>query len=456
MLKIEMKKTAEAILHVLNTNGFEAYIVGGCVRDSILGLTPTDWDITTSARPDQVKSLFARTIDTGIAHGTVTVMIGKEGCEVTTYRIGKAGSGEYTPDITYADSLKEDLLHRDFTINAMAYHPEEGLVDLAGGLSDLKAGIIRCVGCPEERFAEDPLRMLRAVRFAGQFGFDIEARTLEAIRDRAKTLDKVSVERVRMELLKLLISDHPDTLRIAYDTGLTAVFLPEFDRMMETAQNNPHHRYTVGEHTIRSICLIDPNPVLRLTMLFHDIGKPSTRTTDEMGIDHFRGHYKVSAEMAESIMKRLRFDNNTIRLVRTLILYHDTRFQDALTTGRRNLRRVISLVSPTLFPYLVDVMRADVLAQSDYMREHKLKQLGEAAAAYREIMDARDCLSLKELKINGNDLKALGITDGRTIGSILNILLQMVLENPELNNYMYLEELAMKIYKELLKACPKQ
>ena len=252
-----------------------------------------------------------------------------------------------------------------------------------------------------------------------------------------------------MELLKLLISDHPEAIRIAYETGLTSVFLPEFDAMMTTEQNNPHHCYTVGEHTIRALSLIEANPILRLTMLFHDIGKPATRTTDSQGIDHFHGHYQVSADLSGDIMKRLRFDNNTIRLVRTLILFHDTRFQDALTTGRRNLRRVLSNLGPSLFPYLVQVMQADVIAQSDYLRDHKLAQLKEAAAAYQEIMKAHDCLSLKELKINGNDLKALGITDGKTIGAILNLLLQMVLEHPELNNYIYLEELAGKIYREL-------
>lgn len=450
-MKIEIPKIAETIINTLNGSGHEACVVGGCVRDSILGDSPADWDITTSAKPEQVKALFSRTIDTGIRHGTVTVMIGQEGCEVTTYRIGRPEAGTSEPEVSYADSLEEDLLHRDFTINAMAWHPVRGLTDPAGGLEDLKAGIIRCVGDPEERFAEDPLRMLRAVRFSGQFGFTIEEGTLKAMQKMAPTLSSVSAERIQMELLKLLISDHPDALRTAYETGLTSVFLPEFDRMMKTNQNNPHHRYTVGEHTLRAMSLIEPNPVLRLTMLFHDIGKPLTRTTDSRGIDHFYKHYQAGADLTREIMKRLRFDNNTIRLVHTLILYHDTRFQDALTTGRRNLRRILNLVTPTLFPYLVQVMRADVMAQSNYLRDHKLRQLDEAIAAYREIMEAHDCLSLNELKINGNDLKALGITDGKAIGSVLNILLQIVLEHPELNSYLYLEELAVKIYRNIIK-----
>lgn len=448
-MNITIPKNVSIIIDTLNIHGYEAYVVGGCVRDSILGSCPADWDITTSGRPEQVKALFSKTIDTGMKHGTVTVLIGKEGYEVTSYRVGAAFDDTSDLEATYADSLEEDLMHRDFTINAMAYHPKTGLIDPTGGLSDLSQGIIRCVGEAEERFAEDPLRMLRAVRFAGQFHFHIDEPTLEAIRNRHKTLSSVSAERIQMELLKLLISDHPESIRIAYETGLTSVFLPEFDAMMTTEQNNPHHCYTVGEHTIKALSLIEANPILRLTMLFHDIGKPATRTTDSQGIDHFHGHYQVSADLSGDIMKRLRFDNNTTRLVRTLILFHDTRFQDALTTGRRNLRRVLSNLGPSLFPYLVQVMQADVMAQSDYLREHKLKQLSEAAAAYQEIMKAHDCLSLKELKINGNDLKALGITDGRTIGAILNLLLQMVLEHPELNNYIYLEELAGKIYREL-------
>ena len=448
-MNISIPKNVSIIIDTLNIHGYEAYVVGGCVRDSILGECPADWDITTSGRPEQVKELFSKTIDTGMKHGTVTVMIGKEGYEVTTFRLGVPSEDTQGTETSYADSLEEDLQHRDFTINAMAYHPKTGLIDPTDGLSDLKQGLIRCVGDAGDRFAEDPLRMLRAVRFAGQFHFRIDGPTMEAIRAGHKTLSGVSAERVQMELLKLLISDHPETIKIAYETGLTSVFLPEFDAMMKTEQNNPHHCYTVGEHTIRALSLIESNPILRLTMLFHDIGNPGTRTTDSQGIDHFHGHYQVSAELAGDIMKRLKFDNNTIRLVRTLILFHDTRFQDALTTGRRNLRRVLSNLGPSLFPYLVQVMQADVMAQSDYLRDHKLAQLNEAALAYQEIMKAHDCLSLKELKINGNDLKALGITDGKTIGAILNLLLQMVLEHPELNNYIYLEELAGKIYREL-------
>lgn len=448
-LRITIPKNVANIIHKLNSNGYEAYVVGGCVRDSVLNLTPADWDITTSARPEQVKALFSKTIDTGIKHGTVTVMFGKEGYEVTTYRVGGAFDAGLAPEVTFADHLEQDLAHRDFTINAMAYHPTEGLIDLFGGIEDLEHGVVRCIGTAVDRFIEDPLRMLRAIRFAAKLNYNVDEQTMEAIRSRYQTLESVSQERIQMELLKLLISDHPEKLLLAYDTGLTSVFLPEFDDMMKTPQNNPHHCYSVGEHTIHAVCAIEPNPVLRLTMLFHDIGKPATRTTDSRGIDHFHNHYQVGADMSQNILKRLKFDNNTIKLVRTLITYHDQRFSDSLHTGRRNLRRVISMVGATLFPYLLKVMQADISAQSEYHQEDKIQALAEAEVAYREIIKAGDCLSLKELKINGNDLKALGITNGRAIGSILNILLQMVIENPELNQFIYLEELAKKVYKEL-------
>ena len=446
---IKIPTQAAQIIRALNDHGYEAYVVGGCVRDSILGKIPADWDITTSARPEEVKALFPRTIDTGIKHGTITIMMGKTGYEVTTYRVGGAFDADLSAEVCYAQNLSQDLSHRDFTINAMAYHPQQGLIDLFGGCEDIRQNIIRCVGSPSERLTEDPLRMFRAIRFAGQLDYTIDPATMTAIRELHENLRAVSQERIQMELLKLLMSDHPDKLRLAYETGLTSVFLPEFDTMMKTEQNNPHHCYSVGEHTIHAICAISPNPVLRLTMLLHDIGKPATRTTDPAGVDHFHQHYKIGAEMAQTILRRLKCDNNTIKLVHTLISYHDTRFQDALSSGRRNLRRVLSLVTPTLFPYLLQVMRADLMAQSSYMREEKLAQLAEAEIAYQEILRAGDCLSLKELKINGNQLKAIGITDGKTIGSILKILLQMVLENPELNHYIYLEELARKIYQEL-------
>lgn len=449
-MKINVPKQASYIIKTLSNHGYEAYVVGGCVRDSILGCTPSDWDITTSATPEQVKALFPKTIDTGIKHGTVTVMTGKEGFEVTTYRIDGLYEDHRRPnDVTFTTSLKEDLMRRDFTINAMAYNEEDGLIDLFHGIRDLQNKTIRCVGNAEERFDEDALRMLRAIRFAAQLNFTIEPATRRAILAKRQYLKEVSAERIQMELLKLLISNHPEMLKEAYLTGLTEIFLPEFNSMMDTEQNNPHHLYTVGEHTLRSIQNVEPNPVLRLTMLLHDIGKPSTKTTDASGIDHFHNHYRVGSDMSKEILKRLKFDNRTIQLVSSLILHHDIRFKEPKTNGRRHVRKVIHSIGSNLFPYLLKVMEADVLAQSSYFQKEKLSILKETKETYEEIIAAKDCLTLKDLKINGNQLKALGIKEGKMIGAILNTLLSMVLENPELNQYIYLKELALKIYEQL-------
>ncbi len=449
-MKITIPGQVQNILRTLVSHGYEAYVVGGCVRDSILGKTPSDWDITTSARPEQVKALFPRTIDTGIQHGTVTVMMEKTGYEVTTYRIDGVYEDHRRPnDVVFTSSLKEDLMRRDFTINAMAYNEENGLVDLFGGVEDLNNRIIRCVGTPSERFDEDALRMLRAIRFAGQLNFSIEKKTMDSIIAGHGFIKDVSAERIQMELLKLLISNHPEMFRIAYLTGLTRIFLPEFDRMMETPQNNPHHVYSVGEHTLHTMQAIDANPILRLTMLLHDVGKPETRSTDSQGIDHFFHHNEISSRMSRDILKRLKFDNKTIQIVTTLIAYHDARFQEPLGNGRKQVRQIIHSVGPALFPYLLDVMEADIAGQSDYMRLKKLTILKETRASYQEILQAGDCLTLKELKINGNQLKALGISEGKTIGVILNTLLSLVLENPELNSYDILEKIALKIYSEI-------
>ena len=281
-IQIILPEQVSFIINTLNQAGFEAYAVGGCVRDSIMGRVPDDWDITTSADPQQVKKLFRRTIDTGIQHGTVTVMLQKTGYEVTTYRIdGEYEDNRHPKEVIFTKSLEEDLKRRDFTVNAMAYHPGEGLVDLFDGIGDMEKKCIRCVGQAEERFSEDALRMMRGVRFSAQFGYRIEEQTREAIRKLRENLRNVSAERIRVELVKLLVSPHPDYLRIACDLGITKVILPEFDVCMETPQHNPHHCYSVGEHTLEGLKAVRADKVLRLAMLLHDIGKPLTKTTDE-------------------------------------------------------------------------------------------------------------------------------------------------------------------------------
>ena len=298
-MTIQLPEKVNQIIHTLQDHGFEAYAVGGCVRDSILGRIPDDWDITTSATPLETKSLFARTFDTGIEHGTITVLLDKDAFEVTTYRVdGKYEDSRHPSEVTFTRSLKEDLLRRDFTINAMAYNETDGLVDIFGGMQDLKEKTIRCVGNARARFGEDALRILRAVRFAAQLGFSIEEETKQGIRELVPNLANISAERIQVELIKLLVSPNPKLLRDAYELGITKVILPEFDEMMLTEQETPHHMYCVGEHTIKSIETIRADKVLRLTMLLHDIAKPMMKTIDVNGVAHFKMHDVKGAEVA--------------------------------------------------------------------------------------------------------------------------------------------------------------
>ena len=281
-MKIELPRKVIMIINNLQLHGYEAFAVGGCVRDSILCRKPEDWDITTSARPEEVKRLFRRTVDTGIEHGTVTVMIGKDGFEVTTYRVdGLYEDNRHPKEVTFTANLEEDLKRRDFTINAMAYNDEVRLVDVFGGMQDLNHHLIRCVGDPMERFSEDALRILRAVRFSAQLSFPIEGETADAVRKLAPTLNNISAERIQVELVKLLMSDHPELMQDACELGITRVILPEWDAMVGVEQHTPHHKYDVAGHTLCAMKNVKKDKILRLTMLLHDMGKPQMKTTDE-------------------------------------------------------------------------------------------------------------------------------------------------------------------------------
>lgn len=429
-MKIVLPEAVEYIIEQLRKNGYDAYVVGGCVRDSILAKQPKDWDITTEARPGAVKSIFDRTIDTGIEHGTVTVMLGKEGYEVTTYREdGAYEDNRHPKSVTFTNKLKEDLRRRDFTINAMAYNDRVRLVDEFGGMQDLNYHLIRAVGDPTERFSEDALRIMRAVRFSAQLNFRIEEQTAQAAGSLAGNLKTISVERIREELVKILISDHPEKLWDAYELGITKVILPEWDAMVDVGQNTPHHCYDVATHTMESVKQVKNDPVLRLTMLFHDMGKPSMKTTDEDGRDHFKGHALVSEEMARVIMSRLKFDNDTIRKVTRLVCYHDYRME----ANPRQVRRAINRISPELFPYYLAVQLADTKAQSTFKRREKLENIISIREMWREIMDREECVTLRQLAVTGNDLIALGMEPGRQMGAILTELLEWVIEEPDCN-----------------------
>lgn len=471
-MKMDLPADVRYIIRQLEENGHEAYAVGGCVRDTILSRTPGDWDITTSARPEQVKEIFHRTIDTGIQHGTVTVMLHHVGYEVTTYRIdGEYADNRHPDQVEFTTNLDLDLERRDFTINAMAYNDTQGLVDPYDGLGDLERGMIRCVGDPDQRFDEDALRMLRAVRFSGQLNFPMEELTRQAILRRAKFLKHVSAERIRVELMKLLVSQNAGQIREAYATGMTAVFLPELDRMMQTDQQNPHHIYTVGEHSIRGVewmnrffgdkagtwddsflpaevegmvcrlvasCTEKQRQILCLTMLLHDVAKPECMTVDEEGIGHFYRHPEKGSQLARYIMKRLTFDRETMDVVSQLIECHDRQ----ISPTSKSVRKSVSQIGRDLMPLLTLIQCADVLSQNPEMIETKLARILAVEALYREIQESKAPLSIKELAISGKDLIALGMEPGPQMGVLLKSLLQTVLENPEQNTRDGLLELA--------------
>ncbi len=453
------------IIHTLQENGYEGYAVGGCVRDRILGRNPGDWDITTSAKPEEVKRIFRKTIDTGIEHGTVTVMLDGEGFEVTTYRVdGEYKDHRHPTKVEYTPDLKEDLKRRDFTINAMAYNPEDGIVDLFDGVGDIERRCIRCVGEPKERFDEDALRMLRGIRFAAQLGFDIEEPTLHAMSELAPTIEKVSAERIRVEITKLLLAQAPEKILLAEQTGLCQYVLPEFSAMLQTKQVNPHHCYDVGNHCLEAVKQIQKlyqtisleefsqkgreftkekiRTILVYAALLHDVGKPAKHQRDTKGIDHFYGHEKRGCDMAKAILKRLRFDNDTIYYVTKLVAFHERRYQ-----GKKELRRLVSQVGKEMMPYLFLLQEADIMAQSKYQREEKLARLREGKQAYCEVLQRQEAVSMKELEVCGNDLLELGIPAGPKVGQVLHHLLDIVLENPKANE----KETLLKEAKEYTK-----
>lgn len=439
------------IIDVLYDNGFEAFAVGGCVRDMLLNKEPHDWDITTSASPYQVKELFNKTIDTGIEHGTVTVMLGGEGFEVTTYRVdGEYEDNRHPKQVVFTSNLELDLERRDFTINAMAYNDRVGLIDIFNGQSDLDNKIIRCVGNAMERFSEDALRILRAARFSAQLGFEIEKTTIDAMQLLAKNLTNISAERIKSELDKLIMSKHCDRLILMSEVGINKYILPEFDDILATTQENPNHCYDVGIHTLKAMSMIDDISeyglaqklfnmldtsviddkknllMLKWTMLIHDMGKARTKTIDEDGVAHFKKHPLVSIEIANEIFSRLKFDNFTSDTAKKLIAWHDYRFEPEI----KPVRRAISKLGEEYVNFLFIVQRADVLGQNPDTFDEKFNKLIKAYDCYKEIKLNNQCLSIKDLKVNGKDLIEAGLKPGPIMGEIMNRLLECVIEEP--------------------------
>ena len=435
----EFPAKVRTIISRLQDAGYEAYAVGGCVRDSYMGRIPNDWDITTNALPAQVKEIFRRTIDVGIEHGTVKVMMGNDGYEVTTYRIdGEYEDSRHPKEVTFTSDLAEDLRRRDFTINAMAYSEKTGLVDLFGGMQDLRDGVIRAVGDPAERFDEDALRMLRALRFSAAFDFKIEDETAKAISRLCGNLANISAERIRTELEKLICSDHPGRLRQAYDLGVTAVIFPEWDVMTECEQVTPHHFTNVGDHTIVALEYIvkhfndidkKEDRILRIATMLHDIAKPAKKFRGDDGADHFKGHPEEGVAMAESFLRRLKYDNDTIKRVKKLVRFHD----DTPELTYPSVRRFIVDVEASNMDNLMRLKLADLYAHTDYKREEKLRRIETLDEMYRQIIKDGDCLSVSSLAVGGNDLMAEGIPAGPAIGAALSKLLEAVLDDPSVN-----------------------
>ena len=438
---ITLPEKVNYIIEELMSHGFEGYAVGGCVRDSLLGRIPGDWDITTSANPYEVKQIFPRTIDTGIKHGTVTVMLGKEGFEVTTYRLdGEYEDNRHPKQVEYTKNLVEDLKRRDFTINAMAYNAKDGLVDEFDGLKDLQENRIRCVGSADGRFEEDALRILRAVRFSAQLNFTIEEETLAAIRIKALNLRNISAERIREELNKLMLSNHPEKIMIAYETGLTKVILPEFDQMLVTSLQSPYQQPNVAEYTLEVLRYFveklskniedkKQQLIYRWAILLHDVAKTEVKAADSHMKKHTVELNDKGAIMAKTILRRLKFDNETIESVTKLVSYHNFRFG----SSKEDIRRATNLIGEKYMPMLFVIRECAIEGMNSKVKEEMVKILNQAKKLYYEIIEDGECVSLKMLAVNGKDLIEQGFESGKNIGLLLQQLLEMVIVDPTLN-----------------------
>ncbi len=421
---INIPQKCKIIFDILETNGYECFAVGGCVRDSLMGKDPVDWDFTTNASPDDILRCFSdfKTIEVGKQYGTIAVVINNETFEITTYRVDGVYSDSRHPDsVSFSSSIADDLSRRDFTINSMAYSSSCGLVDPYGGLEDINNGIIRCTGEPKRRFYEDALRILRALRFSSRYNFKIETHTKDSIFECKESLKLVHPNRLRKEFTGIL-EGNPRTILLEYRDVL-AVIIPEIKPMFDLAQNNPHHCYDVWEHTAVALSHTLSEDVLRLAVFFHDIGKPYVKTTDDKGVDHFKKHQIYSTKIAKQVLGRFCFPKSIVSDVCTLVLYHDERFRN-LTV---DIKRVLGKVTERLFNDLLLVSYADIMAQSDYQREEKLIYRETVLSEARRILSDNECYSLSQLALDGNDLISLGYK-GKDIGVILNTLLRMVIK----------------------------
>lgn len=433
-MEIHIPTGARKIIARLEQHGYEAYIVGGCVRDSLMGKRPSDWDICTSARAEEMIALFEdkRVIPTGIQHGTLTILAEDGAYEVTTFRIdGEYLDHRHPKSVAFTRELAEDLSRRDFTINAMAWHPERGLIDLFGGVEDLRDRLVRAVGDPVQRFNEDGLRMLRMVRFATVLDFDYDPATYDAVRKQGHLLQYISKERIQVELNKILLAAHPARgLEDLYTLGMYPYIIPMMCHTVGFAQRGGHHFLDVFEHSLLAVGVIAPELVLRLTMLLHDIGKPFVWDSSEsLSYDRFDDHAAVSAKLAGKILRDLKYDNATRKDVVELIAHHN----DILLPDPVNVRRALARLGEVQTRRLVQVKVADLIAHDlAGEREKILALFAEISDVIDEVVARGDCTSVKALAIGGQDMMALGLS-GRAIGQMLNAALELVLEKPEMN-----------------------
>lgn len=444
---INIPSKVEFIINTLEKNGYEAYVVGGCVRDSLLGKEPHDFDICTKALPSQTKECFKEynIIETGMQHGTITVIIDHQPYEITTFRVdGEYLDNRHPNKVNFVTNLKEDLARRDFTINAMAYNKKTGLVDFFDGQNDLQNKKIKCVGDSAKRFNEDALRIMRALRFASVYGFTIDEDTKKSIHYYKHLLKNIAVERINVELCKLLCGYGVEHILLNYQDVL-GVFIPEIYPLIGLKQNNPYHIYDVWGHIVKTVVNSPKDITIRLTMLFHDIGKQKCYTEDENGIGHFYGHELYSCEIAIEIMKRLKFDNNTINQVKKLILYHDAEIKPK----SKYIKRWLNKIGEERLRQLLLVKRADTLAKSDLYKKECLGNLSEISECIDYVIANGLCFNTKDLAISGRDLIDIGVKQGAIIGDILNNLTKMVIDEEIQNEKTVLLKKSKDLMKEL-------
>lgn len=420
-MNIIMPKDVEKIIEHLNSAGYEAYVVGGCVRDSIMEKTPHDWDICTSATPEVVKSLFSHTTDYGMKHGTITVFADKEGYEITTFRAETDYSDHRHPDtVEFVADLKSDLSRRDFTINALAYNNESQLIDMFNGLDDIRNQMIRCVGNADERFKEDALRILRALRFAATLGFDIEDKTSEAIHYNVHLLKYIAEERKRDELMKLLGGNYTTKILLEYSDVIAEV-IPEIQLCIGFNQNNRYHCYDVYEHMVHAV-ENGITPIEKFALLIHDIGKPHCYTEDKNG-GHFYGHPAISEEIAKDVVNHLKFDNDSKKAVLELVKYHDIE----IPVTKKSVLKLLNRLGEERALQLMDIKLADILAHAPGTQDALIEKWKIFNRLLGEVLVEGNCFSRKNLAVNGNDIKALGVSEGPEIGRIIQTLMGEVM-----------------------------